>query len=155
MTAPADHDVTPTHEPRAHADGALDALLDALGHLEAAIAREAAALGETDTAPLLAAIDDKRRALATVEALIRRPELARLLDGGYEKAPAAESATWTRILEKLAACRDANEAVGGAIAAARRSTEASLKWLGLAADDGTYGHAGASRNPASRDLAVC
>jgi len=139
----------------ADAEGQLGALLDALGGLEDAIAREAAALASTDSAPLLDAVDEKRRALAAVETLIRQPPLAALLREGRENPALTQSPTWPRILEKLEACRIANEAVGGVIAAARRSTETSLEWLGLAADDGTYPIAGAGRGPAPRDLAVC
>ncbi|HEX6993043.1 MAG TPA: hypothetical protein VF339_02750 [Gammaproteobacteria bacterium] len=161
VTAAVDSHATQTVSPDAarpgDADGAaLDALLDALGRLEDAIAREAAALAAADTAPLLDAVDDKRRALATVEALMRQPSLAVLLSGGgREAASLAQSPTWPRILDKLAACRTANDAVGGVLAAARRSTEASLKWLGLAADEATYAHTGTGRGPAPRDLAVC
>jgi len=160
VTAPADLDAPPTGSLDADArrdDPPLDALLEALERLEAAIVREAAALAANDTAPLLAAVDDKRRALASVEALIRLPSLAALLADvrGREAAAVAHSPAWPRILEKLEACRAANEAVGSALAAVRRSTETSLKWLGLAGDDGTYTHRGAGRGPASRDLAVC
>lgn len=140
------------------ADGApLDALLAALERLEEAIAREAAALAATDSATLLDAVDDKRRALAAVETLIRQPSLAALLAGGdgRETSALTQSPTWPQVVAKLAACRTANDAVGGVLAAARRSTEASLKWLGVAADDDTYGHTGAGRGPAPRDLAVC
>src|SRR5690606_15402699 len=67
VTAAVDSHATQTVSPDAarpgDADGAaLDALLDALGRLEDAIAREAAALAAADTAPLLDAVDDKRRA---------------------------------------------------------------------------------------------
>lgn len=162
MTADADPHPTPgvspgTETPEGAGRAPLDALLDALAHLEEAIAREAAALGADDTAPLLEAVDDKRRALAAVEALIRQPSLVALLAAGRdgETSVLAQSPTWPRILEKLAACRAANEAVGGALAAARRSTETSLKWLGLAADDDTYASTGKSQGPRPRDLAVC
>ena len=44
-------------------------------------------------------------------------------------------------------------AVGGALHAALRSTETSLKWLGLAADSPTYGDGPTAAH--RRDLAIC
>src|SRR5690606_2746936 len=84
---------------------ALDALIDALGHLEETIAREAVALAAADSAPLLEAVEDKRRALAAVETLIRQPSLGALLGAGPARAhdALAQSPAWPRLLETLEA----------------------------------------------------
>lgn len=135
---------------------AIDALLGALARLEDAIDNEALSLGAPEPERLLDAVDAKRRALAEIETLIHQPSLEPLLRGDAERGrpPLARHPEWRQVLEKLEACHVSNEAVGGALSAARASTEASLKWLGLAAETDTYGDAGGP-NARGRDLAVC
>lgn len=135
----------------------LSALLHTLEDLERAIAQEAAALAGGDADQLLEAVEAKRRALAAVETLLRSPELEPLLRDPAAAASAHSSLStdveWPALLEKLELCRSSNEAVGGALQAALRSTETSLKWLGLAADSPTYGDGPTATH--RRDLAIC
>lgn len=155
MPSTAPLEGAPTTAP--HAASPLSALLHTLEGLERAIAEEAAVLTSGDADQLLEAVEAKRCALAAVETLLRSPELEPLLRDPAAAASAYSSrstdAEWSALLEKLETCRSSNEAVGGALHAALRSTETSLKWLGLAADSPTYGDGPTATH--RRDLAIC
>lgn len=142
----------PSPEPRSAPP--LSALLRALEDLERSLAQEGTALAGGDADRLLDAVETKRRALASLETLLRSPEFEPLLrDPFAPDSPLSTDAAWPALLEKLEACRSSNEAIGGALHAALRSTETSLKWLGLAADSPTYGDGPSSTT--RRDLAIC
>lgn len=137
-------------------------LLVAVGDLEQSLQSETAALVAGDAGELLAAVEQKRRAVRAVERIVREStgtgtgakasgEPASPLQSRLERSP-----EWPRLLERLTRCQLANQAAGGAIAAARRGTAELLRALGQAPAATIYdgdGHTAVDRG--SRGIGVC
>lgn len=152
-------------------DSVLHPLLNGLEELERCLEAESAALIDGGAGRLLTAVDEKRRALRTVEAVMNEPRLRAMLTrtASEDYAPSAAiagassslneptaSPAWQNLMARLTRCRDLNQAAGGAIASSRRSTDQLLHLLGRAPEPGTYGVDGsAPSETGGRDLAVC
>lgn len=153
---------TPADAGAASAEAQVGKLVTALNALEACQHNEARALAEGAVGDLERAIEHKRSALRDVQAFAEDPCLRALFEpAGSTRAQASaarleRTPSWPALLQQLERCRGMNEAAGGAIATAMRSTSYALRLLGHAPEPATYDAGGTPAiGGAGRDLAVC